>query len=262
MNYSISKALTGNILSQVHDLRILTDAVNYPGIDQVFPMYPEQPFFLDELKKEKIRAAHVLEIELGSGVLSIGALKSGADKVTALEINPRAKLYAGFHALMNGVHAGLSIVDGNRQDLWAPVRGQNFDYIMSNPPFMPTPEGAEHYFHSGGGGILGLDFLENIFRELDDHLKPSGHAQIVTTAPGDNQLPIDPQRIDFKLLAQHLPTTLARQDIDQINEQLIAQGITHQYLCVIHYDKGEHEVKTRFCNPHPAWDMPLAEQVS
>ena len=34
-----------------------------------------------------------------------------------------------------------------------------------------------------------MDFLETIFRQLDEHLKPSGRAQIVTAAPGDDQLP-------------------------------------------------------------------------
>ena len=112
----------GKRLSQVQDLWILTDPVEYPGIDQVFPMYPEQPFFLDEWDKTKLQGAHVLEIGLGSGVLSIGALRAGAKQVTALEINPPAKLFAGFNARVNGVSEGLCILDGDREDLWAPVR--------------------------------------------------------------------------------------------------------------------------------------------
>ena len=112
----------GKRLSQVQDLWILSDPVEYPGIDQVFPMYPEQVFFLAELDRVKLPGAHVLEIGLGSGVLSIGALKAGAARSTALEINPRAKLFAGFNALVNGVSEGLCILDGDQEDLWAPVR--------------------------------------------------------------------------------------------------------------------------------------------
>ena len=71
------------------------DRLDYLAIDQVIPLFPEQQFFLDELQHEKIQEANVLEIGLGSGVLSIGAARAGAKHVTALEINPRAKNLAG-----------------------------------------------------------------------------------------------------------------------------------------------------------------------
>ena len=265
----------GKRLSQVQDLWILSDPVEYPGIDQVFPMYPEQVFFLAELDRVKLPGAHVLEIGLGSGVLSIGALKAGAARSTALEINPRAKLFAGFNALVNGVSEGLCILDGDQEDLWAPVRGQKFDMIISNPPFMPTPDDSRHYYHSGGGGLLGMDFLETIFRQLDEHLKPSGRAQIVTAAPGDDQLPtallalaerhlsgstqvrIDPLALPFEVLTHHLPEGFPLATIETMNGQLREQGITHQYLCVIHYAKGEKSLHCERSAPHPAWDLPL-----
>ncbi|MEK8015494.1 MAG: methyltransferase [Candidatus Parabeggiatoa sp.] len=274
-NLLIQDVLPGKRLSQVHDLVVITDEIDYPGVDQVFPMYPEQPFFLDELVKPKIQAANVLEIGLGSGVLSIGALKAGAKQVTALEINPRAKIFAGFNALLNGVEDALHITDGDIENIWAPVMGKTFDYIISNPPFMPTPPDSNHYLHSGGGGILGLDFVEKIFSRLDEHLAPNGHAQIVTAAPGDNQLPttllelantyltgstlikIDPLAFSFKVLKHHLPEGFSAEKIAEVNQQLQEKGISHQYLCVIHYAKGEKSITTLFSEPHPAWDMPL-----
>lgn len=271
----LNHVATGKRLGQVRDLWILTDPIDYPGVDQVFPMYPEQPFFLDEMDIAKLQGAHVLEIGLGSGVLSIGALKAGAKQVTALEINPRAKLFAGFNTLLNGINKGLQILDGNTDNIWAPVQGQRFDYIISNPPFMPTPPGFDHYFHSGGGGILGMDFLENIFRQLDEHLSAAGHAQFVTAAPGDDKLPtallslvdhylsgctrvkIDPLAISFEALNNHLPEHCPATAMEAANQQLQTQGITHQYLCVIHYAKGEKSVSTELTGPHPAWDLPL-----
>ncbi|MFM9103277.1 MAG: 50S ribosomal protein L11 methyltransferase [Cyanobium sp.] len=264
----------------MHDLWILTDPVEYPGIDQVFPMYPEQGFFLEELNHAKLSGAHVLEIGLGSGVLSIGALKAGASRATALEINPRAKLFAGFNALVNGITEGLCISDGSPDDLWAPVRGQQFDMIISNPPFMPTPDDSRHYFHSGGGGLLGMDFLETIFRELDAHLAPAGQAQIVTAAPGDDQLPtalldlaeqhlsgntlvrIDPLALPFEMLTHHLPEGFPLASMETLNRHLRELGITHQYLCVMHYAKGEKGLRYERSEPHPAWDLPLGSHSS
>ena len=275
MQCLMTNTYAGKRLSKINDLWILTDEVDYPDVDQVIPMYPEQPFFLDHWVEPKLNEAHVLEIGLGSGVLSIGALKAGAKQVTALEINPRAKLFAGFNALMNGVSERLNICDGNADDLWAPVRGSMFDYIISNPPFMPSPPDGTHYHHSGGGGILGMDFLENIFRELDVHLNSSGHAQFVTAAPGNDQMPtvlislikrylggaahiiIDPSPIPFHALTHHLPQNVPASVIESINEKLLADGITHQYLCVIQYDKGEPSISTSLSEPHLAWDLPL-----
>lgn len=208
--------------------------------------------------------------------MSIGALKAGAKQVTALEINPRAKVFAGFNAMLNGVEGKLRIIDGNIDNIWSPVTGKTFDYIISNPPFMPTPIDSTHYFHSGGGGILGIDFLEKIFSGLDTHLEPNGHAQIVTAAPGDDQLPttlleladkyltgntlvkIDPLALPFTVLTHHLPEGIGSKKIEEINELLEQKGISHQYLCVIHYTKGKKAITTQLSEPHPAWDMPLA----
>lgn len=269
--------LHGRLLSRVHDVLVVTDEVEYPHVDQVFPMYPEQPFFLDELVRADMQGARALEIGLGSGVLSIGALKAGAKQVTALEINPRAKIFAGFNAMLNGVSGGLRIIDGDTDNIWSPVRGQTFDYIMSNPPFMPSPPDSEHYFHSGGGGILGMDFVDKILRQLDAHLVSGGRAQIVTAAPGDSQLPtalmelieihlsgtaelvIDPIRFDFEVLQHHLPTSVTDSAMAAVSRELQTKGITHQYLCIMHYVKnGRKALTTRFCEPHPAWDRPLA----
>ncbi len=270
-----TELLKGRRLNQLHGTLVLTDDIDYQDIDQVFPMYPEQPFFLDELVRPAIQDANVLEIGLGSGVLSIGALKAGAKRVTALEINPRAKLFAGFNAVLNGVSDGLQILDGNTEDIWAPVKGKVFDYIISNPPFMPTPPDSDHYFHSGGGGILGLDFVEKLLSQLDTHLAPDGQAQIVTAAPGDDKLPtafmelaeihlsgntslvIDPTAFSFDVLKHHLPEGISDQTMTAVSRQLQEKGITHQYLFVMHYEKGEKSITTRFSEPHPAWDMPV-----
>lgn len=275
-NTLTQELLQDHLLSQVHDILVLTDKVDYPNIDQVFPMYPEQAFFLDEMVTADMQDAQVLEIGLGSGVLSIGALKAGAKQVTALEINPRAKVLAGFNATLNGVINGLKIVDGDLDDIWSPVKEQTFDCIISNPPFMPTPANSEHYFHSGGGGILGMDFLDKILRQLDEHLQSAGRAQIVTAAPGDDKLPtalielmemhlsgaaelvIDPLRFSFDVLKHHLPDNASYDAMAAVSRELQDKGITHLYLCVMHYEKaGNKSITTRFCEPHHAWDMPM-----
>lgn len=237
---------------------VATDLISYQKPDQVFPLHPEQQLFLDEIIQDKIAEAQVLEIGLGSGVLSIGVLKAGAAYVTALEINPRAKNYAGFNILANGLEGNIEIRDGDVGDIWKPVRGECFDYIISNPPFEPTPPGMTHYLHSGAG-IWGLDFLEAIFKELDDHLTAEGHGQIVTFAPGNDQEPfmladmaqkylkgeirikVNPISIKFSdFVDRYIQSGQATvEQVEEIKKKAQENGVSHLYLCLLHYSKSE-----------------------
>ncbi|MBW4596840.1 MAG: methyltransferase [Brasilonema angustatum HA4187-MV1] len=267
---AISSKLTG-------EYTVATDLVSYQQPDQVFPLHPEQQFFLDEIIEEKIADARVLEIGLGSGVLSIGALRAGAIHVTALEINPRAKNYAGFNILANGLEGKIEIRDGDVSDIWKPVRGDRFDYMISNPPFEPTPQGMSHYLHSAAG-IWGLDFVEAILKELDDHLTAAGHGQIVTFAPGNAQEPfmlmdmaqkylkgetkikVNPISIKFgEFVDRYVENEQAtRKQVEEIKKMAQDNDVSHLYLCVLHYRQGERSLTvTETTLAYEAWLNPL-----
>ncbi|MDF5716976.1 MAG: methyltransferase [Rhizonema sp. NSF051] len=267
---TISSKLTG-------EYTVATDQVSYQQPDQVFPLHPEQQFFLDEIIEEKMTDARVLEIGLGSGVLSIGALRAGAIYVTALEINPRAKNYAGFNILTNGLEGKIEIRDGDVSDIWKPVRGDHFDYIISNPPFEPTPQGMTHYLHSAAG-IWGLDFVEAILKELDDHLTAAGHGQIVTFAPGNAQEPfmlidmaqkylkgeikikVNPISIKFsEFVDRYVENGQATEEqVEKIKKMAQDNDVSHLYLCVLHYSQGERSLTvTDTILAYEAWLNPL-----
>ncbi len=261
---------------------VVTDRVEYNLPNQVFPLHPENRFYLDEIVEEKIKGANVLEIGVGSGVLSIGAVMAGAEEVTALEINPRAKNYAGFNIVLNGLEDKIEIRDGDEKDIFKPIEGKNFDYIISNPPFEPTPSGSKNTYVHSDGGIYGLDFVEKIFSDLDNYLTNDGHAQIVTFAPGNEERPV----MLRSLVKKHLngqttikvnPISMRFDDfvdrfveIGQATEQQVAEtkkqaaqdGISHLYLCMIHYEKGPEQIEIiptekRYRN----WDLPLNSAV-
>lgn len=267
---TISSKLTG-------EYTVATDLVSYQQPDQVFPLHPEQQFFLDEIIESKIAEARVLEIGLGSGVLSIGALRAGAVYVTALEINPRAKNYAGFNILANGLEGKIEIRDGDVSDIWKPVNGDRFDYIISNPPFEPTPQGMTHYLHSAAG-IWGLDFVEAILKELDEHLTAAGHGQIVTFAPGNAQEPfllidmaqkylkretkikVNPISIKFgEFVDRFVENEQATvKQVEEIKKMAQDNDVSHLYLCVLHYSKGKQALTvTNTTLAYEAWLNPL-----
>jgi len=265
--------------SKINDIYVVTDQDTYLELDQVFPMHAEQQFFLDELRRDKVANAQVLEIGLGSGILSIGAAKTGAARVTAPQINPRAQNYAGFNIMINRVEDRVVITDGDRGSIFKPLAGRQFDYIMSNPPFEPTPPGLDNFYHSDAG-IYGMDFLDNIFKGLDQYLAPGGHAQFVTAAPGDARGPfmlvdsvkkylpgkttivVNPLPITFEHMAQwfavgSLASPEQRNELLRIAEK---DGVTHEYLCVIHYERGETDVRVETAKQtYSSWEHPLPE---
>ena len=180
-------ALQSKQLYQVDDFYVMTDGFAHRQTDQVLALFPEHRFFLDEIVRERIKGAKVLEFGAESAVLSIAAVRAGAEHVVALESNPRARTFAGFNILLNGCEDRIEILEGVRV-FSSPSREGAFDCFISNPPFLPTPPGSDLPLHSSAGPY-GLDFVDKIFRQLDDYLASGGYAQIVTLAPGDARQP-------------------------------------------------------------------------
>lgn len=254
LHTQLDAVLARKRLTLINGYAVVTDPLDYAEIDQVFPIYPEQAFFLDEIARDAIEGASVLEVGVGSGVLSIGAIRAGAANVTALEINPRAKNIAGFNIVMNGFEDRISIVDG-AADVFAPVAGRRFDYIFSNPPFEPTPPDHPFFYHSAAGPF-GLDFIETMFKGLYDVLEPGGHLQIVTAAPGDSAGPFmfaelaaqylkgptrivsSPARLDYYEALDWLPEKgfFTIEQTEELKRMARERGVTHSHLCVLHHD--------------------------
>src|SRR5436853_317165 len=77
----------------------------------------------------------LLEIGGGLGLAAVLAAKNGA-RVTATDVLPEAVEVMRVNAALNGV-----TVDARLGDCYAPVDGERFDLICTNPPQMPTPPG-------------------------------------------------------------------------------------------------------------------------
>jgi release factor glutamine methyltransferase len=111
--------------------------------------------------REEVRSRsdtpRVLDICTGSGVVGVTAARAGAD-VTAIDVSRRAVAAAWLNARINRVR-----VRSRRGDLLAPVAGERFDVIASNPPYVPsdaaTPRGRERAWAAGPDGRVLLDRL-------------------------------------------------------------------------------------------------------
>ena len=113
----------------------------------------------------------VLEIGAGLGLAAVLAARSGA-RVVATDVVPAAVETIRANAALNGV-----TLDARLGDCYAPVAGQRFDLICSNPPQMPTPPARERddaAAAADNGGRDGWLVLDRVIAGAPAHLAPGG----------------------------------------------------------------------------------------
>ncbi len=265
-------------LSRLDGICVLTDRLDYKQADQVLPLFPEHQFFVDEIARDKIEGASVLEIGIGSGILSIAAVRCGASRVVGLEINPRARALASLNTRLNRCEDRIEIGSGSH-DIFAPVRGRRFDYVISNPPFIPVPPGTRFFVHSSAGPY-GMDFLEAILRQLDNHLSDRGYAQIVTVAPGDDRGPfmlrdvlrehltgtalvkVNPEAGSFACMVDwlRLAGVAAEDQANEMKRRAGCDGVSRLHLCMIAYwNDGAGQLREEpSARAYRNWHLPLS----
>ncbi len=115
----------------------------------------------------------VLDLGTGCGLLALLATRS-ANRVMATDVIEACVRCAWRNALLNGCEVQIDVRLG---DLFAPVVGETFDLIMTNPPQMPTPQDREvggDEAAADNGGPDGWAILDRVIREAPAHLKPEG----------------------------------------------------------------------------------------
>jgi len=138
----------------------------------------------------------VLDMGTGSGVCAVFAAKH-ARRVVAVDINPAAVRCACINALMNHMEHRIDIRHG---DLFAPVRGERFDLILFNPPFVKGAprDDRDRAWRSN-------DVAERFAAGLRLHLKPGGSALVVLSTYGDGHTFLEEfakQELETSVLAQ------------------------------------------------------------
>lgn len=112
----------------------------------------------------------VLDIGTGSGIQAIAAAqKPEVSRVLAVDINPEAVETAKMNAEEAEASDKISIVLG---DLFSGVVHEFFDWILFNPPYLPSEGAADEV--SWVGGPRGCETIERFLSEAPDHLEPDG----------------------------------------------------------------------------------------
>lgn len=132
--------------------------------------------------------ARALDLGTGCGIQTFHLLHH-AEHVTATDISDRALAFTRFNLLLNAGQLHLDPADLEtrvslrRGSLLDPVAGEEFELVVSNPPFVITPrslgEAAADQFTYRDGGLPGDDIVASLVRALPSVLTPGGTAQLL-----------------------------------------------------------------------------------
>jgi HemK-related putative methylase len=137
-------------------------------------------FFASHIDSKLLsRESDVLDMGTGSGVCAVFAANH-AQRVVAVDINPAAVRCARINTLLNNLEHKVEVRHG---DLFEPVRGEKFDMILFNPPFV---RGAPK--DSRDRAWRSSDVAERFAAGLRAHLKPGGAALVLLSTFGDGRV--------------------------------------------------------------------------
>lgn len=126
-------------------------------------------------------AVEIADVGAGSGILAVCAAKYlPRARVTAIDISPAALDVARANAADHGVAERIEFVQGDL--LGCLAEGRQFDFIISNPPYVSeselaelAPEVREHEPHAAlVAGERGTEVIERLIVQAAERLKPGG----------------------------------------------------------------------------------------
>ncbi|QCB92810.1 DUF7059 domain-containing protein [Cellulomonas shaoxiangyii] len=119
----------------------------------------------------------VLDVGTGCGVQALHAGRH-AEHVVATDLSRRALAFARFTTALAGL--GPDRVELRQGSMLEPVAGEQFDLVVSNPPFVITPRRPDvPAYDYRDGGRSGDDLVRDLVTGVGDVLAPGGVAQLL-----------------------------------------------------------------------------------
>ena len=136
---------------------------------------------VETLDKKVQKGDKVLDLGCGSGILSIIALMLGADKATAVDIDPNCKKTAYSNAALNNIGSDIyTVIDGNiltDKALRENIAAQGpFDIVVANiVADVIIPLSADvHKYMKNGGAFIASGIIEHRFEEVKQAIENNG----------------------------------------------------------------------------------------
>ncbi len=156
-----------------------------PGMAFGTGHHPTTRMCLETIERIMPQNARVLDLGCGSAILSIAALKLGAESAVGLELDPIA-VGAGYANVgMNGLEDRVDIVRGTLPSPKAPA--QSFDLIVANISARVVTDMATHMVACAapGGRIIASGIIEKSLPAVLESLRAAGATIEETFVDGD-----------------------------------------------------------------------------
>jgi Methyltransferase small domain len=125
------------------------------------------------------RVAKALDLGTGAGIHALLAA-SHADEVIATDTSKRALNFAAMNARLNGID-NVSFAEGS---FFEPVAGEKFDLIVTNPPFIVSPQSGLMFQNAE---LEGDQVSELILRESPAYLREGAFAVSLISWTHENE---------------------------------------------------------------------------
>jgi release factor glutamine methyltransferase len=162
------------------------DEIHYYNHPNVYEPADDSFLLLENLRVE--RRDRVLEIGTGTGIIAIKASVK-ARMVVATDINPYAIECATKNIILNKSF-NIELRQGN---LFEPVKGEKFDLILFNTPYLPTDDEEkinDELNAAWDGGVDGRMLIDRFIEGLPHYFNPGGRIQMVQSTLSDLNMTI------------------------------------------------------------------------
>ena len=129
---------------------------------------------LEMTVRERVDSA--LDVGCGCGIQAL-YLATHADRVVATDLSSRACALTQFNAALNE-----AVIDVREGSLFEPVEGETFDLIVTNPPFVITPDsvrGAAGLLEYRDGGMDRDNLIRAVLRGAPAYMNEGGTLQML-----------------------------------------------------------------------------------
>jgi len=129
----------------------------------------------------------ILEIGCGCGIVSISAAKADAiNNILGVDINTEAVACSRHNAAANSIK-NCRFMQAN---MFSSIpEGDKFDFILFNPPYLPTTREEKLALESENaaydGGESGLETFMQFAGQVSEHLAPGGKVAVIATSLND-----------------------------------------------------------------------------
>ena len=145
---------------------------------------PAEDSFMLAKYAQKIHG-RILEIGCGTGIVALSAAKTHLkNEVLGIDINNAAVKNARYNAEKNKIKN----IRFKRSNLFSTIKNKKFDYILCNPPYVPTNKDEKitgSLNHAFDGGKDGRKILDQILWMFENYLEPHGRLILIHSSLQD-----------------------------------------------------------------------------